>query len=110
MEVIGRQKKSLVDTEVTGCYANSLVAIQIQRSLCLRQLWKVRGRYEESVGALGVIGRQKKSLVCNGSHWLLCKITGCYAKPAVAMERLRLLWKVRGRYEETVGAMKVIGR
>jgi hypothetical protein len=40
-----------------------------------------------------------KSLVdrksnCYGIHWLLCKLTGCSAKPVVAMEKLRLLWKV----------------
>jgi hypothetical protein len=33
MEVIDRQEKSVVDTEVTGRYANSLVAMQSRRSL-----------------------------------------------------------------------------
>jgi hypothetical protein len=72
----------------------------------LRLLGKVRGRYEESVGAMEVIGRKKKSLVATEvTGWLLCKYTGCYAKPAVAMERLRLLWKVSRRLVKSVVAV-----
>jgi hypothetical protein len=37
------------------------------------------------------------------THWLL-------AKPPIALERLRLLLEVSEFYEESVGAMEVIGR
>jgi hypothetical protein len=40
---------------------------------------------------------------------MLGKFTGCYAKSADAMERLRLLLKTRSHYEESVGAIEVIG-
>jgi hypothetical protein len=52
----------------------------------------------------------KKVSDCYGSHWLLCKLTGYYAKSAVALKRLRQFWKVSSRFEKSVGAMEVIGR
>jgi hypothetical protein len=45
----------------------------------LRLLWRVRGRYEESVGAIEVIGCQKTSFVAT-------EVTGCYANSLVAMQ------------------------
>jgi hypothetical protein len=94
--------------ETTGCYANRLVARQSQRSLWrgFRQLWKVSGRYEESVGAMKVIGGQEasviamvvtgcyaNSLVAMQSQWSLSRSYGCCGKSAVAMKTQLVLWK-----------------
>jgi hypothetical protein len=54
-------------------------------------LMVVRGHYDESVVvAMEVIGCNLQGNVsgCYGSYWLLRWFTGCYAKPAVANERL----------------------
>jgi hypothetical protein len=45
----------------------------------------VRGRYEDSVGAMEVIGRQEKSVVA-------MEVTGCYANSLVAMQSQLSLW------------------
>jgi hypothetical protein len=110
MEINSRQEKSVIATKVTGCHANSLVAMQSQRSQ-----WRgygCCGKFLVSMNSHWVLWKSlvtRKSRCCYGSHWLLYKFTGCYAKPEVALERLRLLWKVQGRYEESVVAIEVIG-
>jgi hypothetical protein len=52
----------------------------------------VRGRYEESVGAMEVIGRQEKSVVAMQIHWSLWRGYGCCGKSAVAEGSQWLLW------------------
>jgi hypothetical protein len=61
-------------------------------------LWKVRGRYEESMGAMEVIGCQEKSVVASD-------VTCCYANSLAAIERSELLWKVSGRWGKSVVAL-----
>jgi hypothetical protein len=97
MEVIGRQEKSVVDMEATGCYANSLVAMQNKRSH-----WRSNGCCGKFVVAMKCQWVLWKSLVARKIQWLLCKFTCCYANSLVAMERLRLLWKVSGRWGKSV--------
>jgi hypothetical protein len=61
----------------------------------LRLLWKVSGRYEESVGAIEVISRQEsqwfiwKLLVTMQIHWFLCKASGRYKEVTAVVESQR---------------------
>jgi hypothetical protein len=48
---------------------------------------------------------KEKVNVCYGTHWLM---TGCYANSLVAYERLWLLGKVGGRYDESVVSIEII--
>jgi hypothetical protein len=51
---------------------------------------------------------EKKVNVCYGTHWLLGKLTGCYANILVAYERLWLFGNVGGSYGESVVTIEVI--
>jgi hypothetical protein len=51
---------------------------------------------------------KEKVNVCYGTHWLLRKLSGCYANSLVAYDRLWLLGKVGGRYDESVVTIEVI--
>jgi hypothetical protein len=63
----------------------------------LRLLWKVRGRYEESMGAMEVIGLQEKSVVAT-------EVTDCYANTLVAMQIHWSLWRGYGCCGELAAA------
>jgi hypothetical protein len=105
--------KSLIERKSQCLLWNSLVADWL---LCkfTGRLWEVMavGQSRRSLG--WVSGRYRsywlkgKVNVCYGTHWLLSKFTDCYANSLDAYERLWLLGKVGGRYDESVVTIQVI--
>jgi hypothetical protein len=51
---------------------------------------------------------KEKLNVCYGTHWLLGKLTGCWANSLPNKERFWLLGKVGGRNDESVVTIEVI--
>jgi hypothetical protein len=92
MEVFGRQEKSVVAMEFTGCYAKPAVAFER-----LRLLWKVNSRYEESVRGMEVIN--------HGKSVVAMEVAGCYANSLVALQSRRSLWRGYGCCGKSSDAM-----